>query len=42
MWDEASRKWTVTTTDGDSHTANFVITGAGALHVPLMPNIKGE
>ena len=41
-WNEASQKWTVVTQDAVTHEANFVISGIGALHVPLKPNFKDQ
>ena len=41
-WNEASQKWTVVTQDGATHEANFVISGIGALHMPLKPNFKDQ
>jgi cation diffusion facilitator CzcD-associated flavoprotein CzcO len=41
-WNEGSQKWTVKTEDGASHEANFVISGIGALHVPLKPKFKDQ
>jgi cation diffusion facilitator CzcD-associated flavoprotein CzcO len=40
-WDDASRRWTVRTADGDRFTANAVVSGAGALHIPSYPKIPG-
>jgi cation diffusion facilitator CzcD-associated flavoprotein CzcO len=42
VWDEDTAKWTVTTSDGNTSTANFVIQCAGKLHVPLKPKLKGK
>ena len=32
---------TVTCDNGKQYTANFVVSGGGALHKPKMPDIKG-
>jgi cation diffusion facilitator CzcD-associated flavoprotein CzcO len=40
-WDDDARLWTVRTADGGSHRAHAVVWGAGALHVPRLPEIPG-
>jgi cation diffusion facilitator CzcD-associated flavoprotein CzcO len=40
-WDEAERRWHVTTTSGDVYTTRAVVSGAGGLHVPSIPEIPG-
>lgn len=40
-FDETTNTWTVTTTGGESHTANIVITATGQLNQPAWPNIPG-
>ena len=41
VWDEDERRWTVTTSRGDVHTARFVVMATGCLSVPRMPDIPG-
>ena len=40
-WDEATRKWTVTTNRGDSMRANFVVLANGILTTPQLAKIEG-
>ncbi|HXZ74999.1 MAG TPA: NAD(P)/FAD-dependent oxidoreductase [Streptosporangiaceae bacterium] len=40
-WDEAARRWRVTTAPGEVYTARAVVSGIGALHVPSIPEIPG-
>jgi cation diffusion facilitator CzcD-associated flavoprotein CzcO len=40
-WDEAKRRWVITTTRGDRLTAQFVVLGTGPLSVPKLPGIPG-
>lgn len=40
-WDDATRRWHVTTTSGEVHTARAIVSGTGALHVPSVPEIPG-
>lgn len=40
-WDDAELRWHVFTTDGQEFIAQFLVSGAGALHIPLMPDIEG-
>lgn len=40
-FDEATRTWQVTTTDGDVLRARFVITGVGMLSAPQFPPVPG-
>ena len=40
-WDEASRRWTVTTNRGDAIRARFVVMANGPLHRPKLPGIPG-
>jgi cation diffusion facilitator CzcD-associated flavoprotein CzcO len=40
-WDDAARRWRVTTTAGDVYTARAIVSGTGALHVPSVPEIPG-
>ena len=41
-WNETSQLWKVTTEDGSTQEANFVVSGIGALHVPLKPDFKDQ
>ncbi len=40
-WNEASKVWLVETDQGDAFEAQFVISGAGALSEPNLPDIPG-
>jgi cation diffusion facilitator CzcD-associated flavoprotein CzcO len=40
-WDDATRLWTVRTQAGDRYVAHAVVSGAGALHLPSYPSIRG-
>ncbi|MGH3677600.1 MAG: flavin-containing monooxygenase [Mycobacterium sp.] len=41
-WDDAEYRWHVFTADGQEYVAQFLISGAGALHIPLVPDIEGK
>ena len=41
-WNEDDQKWEVKTGDGKTYTGNFLMSGAGALHVPTVPDFKGK
>ncbi|MBJ7336207.1 NAD(P)/FAD-dependent oxidoreductase [Mycolicibacterium sp.] len=41
-WDDAEMRWHVFTEDGSEYVAQFLISGAGALHIPLIPDIDGR
>ena len=41
-WDDAQMRWHVFTDDGQEYIAQFLISGAGALHIPLIPDIEGR
>jgi cyclohexanone monooxygenase len=41
VWDEENTRWTVTTDDGVTMFAKFVISGAGNLSVPKQPEFPG-
>src|SRR5258707_13539477 len=41
-WDDAENRWHVFTADGQEFVAHFLISGAGALHIPLIPDIEGK
>jgi len=38
-YDEDERRWTITTTDGPTFCARFVITAVGILSIPVMPRV---
>ncbi|WBH16920.1 flavin-containing monooxygenase [Sphingomonas radiodurans] len=40
-WDEAARRWTVSTNRGDAIRARFVVMANGPLHRPKLPGIPG-
>ncbi len=41
QWDDDEQRWHVYTTDGGEFVAQFVISGAGGLHIPLIPEFDG-
>jgi len=41
-WDDDENRWHVFTTDGREYVAQFLISGAGALHIPSLPEIEGR
>lgn len=41
VFNEANNTWTVTTTDGESLTADVIVTATGQLNQPAWPNIPG-
>jgi cation diffusion facilitator CzcD-associated flavoprotein CzcO len=41
-WDEREYRWHVFTTDGREYVAQFLISGAGALHIPFIPEFDGR
>jgi cation diffusion facilitator CzcD-associated flavoprotein CzcO len=41
-WDDAEMRWHVFTGAGQEYVAQFLISGAGALHIPLIPDIEGR
>ena len=40
-WDDAESRWHVFTKDGREFVAQFVISGAGGLHIPFVPDFAG-
>ncbi|GAA1949089.1 NAD(P)/FAD-dependent oxidoreductase [Nocardioides panacihumi] len=40
-WDEVARHWTVSTSDGTTRTASYVVAATGCLSVPSRPGIVG-
>jgi cation diffusion facilitator CzcD-associated flavoprotein CzcO len=41
-WDDDEHCWHVFTSDGREYVAQFLISGAGALHIPSIPDIEGR
>ncbi|MBS4727009.1 NAD(P)/FAD-dependent oxidoreductase [Mycobacterium sp. SM1] len=41
-WDDEEYRWHVFTADGREYVAQFLISGAGALHIPCLPDIDGR
>lgn len=41
-WDDDECRWHVFTADGREYIAQFLISGAGALHIPAFPDIAGS
>src|SRR5689334_11008013 len=40
-WDDDEKRWHVYTKDGREFVAQFLISGAGGLHIPLIPDFEG-
>ncbi|MEZ0366534.1 flavin-containing monooxygenase [Mycobacterium sp. pUA109] len=40
-WDDTEYRWHVFTKSGQEYVAQFLISGAGALHIPRLPNVDG-
>jgi cation diffusion facilitator CzcD-associated flavoprotein CzcO len=40
-WDDTEYRWHVFTHSGQEYVAQFLISGAGALHIPSLPDIAG-
>ena len=40
-WDDSEYRWHVFTVSGQEYVAQFLISGAGALHIPSLPDIAG-
>ena len=40
-WDDAEYRWHVFTDSGEEYVTQFLISGAGALHIPRLPEIEG-
>ena len=40
-WDKVTSRWRVVTESGLQLTANIIISGSGALHVPKIPDFPG-
>ena len=40
-WDDSEYRWHVFTKTGEEYVAQFIISGAGALHIPSLPDIAG-
>ncbi|HEX2285243.1 MAG TPA: NAD(P)/FAD-dependent oxidoreductase, partial [Mycobacterium sp.] len=41
-WDDTEFRWHVFTADGREYVAQFLISGAGALHIPSIPDFVGR
>ena len=41
QWDDTEYRWHVFTDSGQEYVAQFLISGAGALHIPRLPDIEG-
>lgn len=41
QWDDSEYRWHVFTDSGQEYVAQFLISGAGALHIPRIPDIEG-
>ncbi|WP_421841198.1 flavin-containing monooxygenase [Mycobacterium sp.] len=41
-WDDDESRWHVFTADGREYITQFLISGAGALHIPSFPEIEGR
>ncbi len=41
-WDDTEYRWHIFTADGQEYVAQFLISGAGALHIPSVPDIEGR
>jgi cation diffusion facilitator CzcD-associated flavoprotein CzcO len=41
-WDDGARRWLVRTSGGEAYRARAVVSGAGALHIPSLPDIPGS
>ncbi len=41
MWDDDEKRWHVFSKDGREFVAQFLISGAGGLHIPLVPEFDG-
>ncbi|HUO38818.1 MAG TPA: NAD(P)/FAD-dependent oxidoreductase, partial [Mycobacterium sp.] len=41
-WDDTEYRWHVFTDSGREYVAQFLISGAGALHIPALPDIAGR
>jgi len=40
-WDDEEQSWHVFTDTGQEYVAQFLVSGAGGLHIPLIPDIEG-
>ncbi|MBO0879192.1 MAG: NAD(P)/FAD-dependent oxidoreductase [Mycobacterium sp.] len=40
-WDDSEYRWHVFTESGQEYVTQFLISGAGALHIPRLPDIEG-
>jgi cation diffusion facilitator CzcD-associated flavoprotein CzcO len=42
LWDDDEHRWHVFTADGREYVSQFLISGAGALHIPSIPDFEGR
>ena len=42
QWNDQEARWHVFTKTGEEYVTQFLISGAGALHIPMVPDIKGH
>ena len=42
QWNDSEYRWHVFTADGREYVAQFLISGVGGLHIPLVPDIDGR
>jgi len=42
VYDEGARTWTVTTNDGSTHRARFLVAATGVLSIPYYPDVPGR
>jgi cation diffusion facilitator CzcD-associated flavoprotein CzcO len=40
-WDSGARQWTVSTKSGDEYVTQFLVSGVGGLHIPMVPKLPG-
>lgn len=40
-WDETSQLWHISDAQGNQYSAQYVVSGMGALSIPAIPNVKG-
>ncbi|HUQ57697.1 NAD(P)/FAD-dependent oxidoreductase [Lentzea sp.] len=40
-WDDDAKRWHITTEQGDTYTAQALVAGVGALHIPNVPELPG-
>jgi acetone monooxygenase len=42
VYDDAAKRWTLTTENGDAYEARFVVMSTGGLSAPMLPDIPGR